>query len=86
MGGDLKLDPELATAAVTAFGKKLGLSVVEAAEGILEIVAFKMSDAVRQVSVRHGRDHHDFALFALGGAGPLHACRLAQLSWRSPRW
>lgn len=79
VGGEVQLDPELATAAVTAFGKKLGLSVVEAAEGILEIAAFNMSDAVRQVSVRRGRDPHDFALFALGGAGPLHACRLAQL-------
>ncbi len=38
-----------------------------------------MSDAIRQVSVRRGRDPHDFALFALGGAGPLHACRLAHL-------
>jgi len=79
VGGEIQLDPELAHAAVTRFGKKLGLSVEEAAEGILEIAAFNMSDAIRQVSVRRGRDPHDFALFALGGAGPLHACRLAQL-------
>lgn len=79
VGGDIRLDPKLAEAAVGQFGKALELTLVEAAEGILEIAAFKMSDAIRQVSVRRGRDPHDFALFALGGAGPLHACRLAHL-------
>ena len=79
VGGEVKLEPKLASRAVAAFGEKLGLSEVEAAEGILEIAAFNMSDAIRQVSVRRGRDPHDFALFALGGAGPLHACRLAQI-------
>ncbi|MEE8348434.1 MAG: hydantoinase/oxoprolinase family protein [Acidobacteriota bacterium] len=79
VGGEVVLDPEVAAATVTEFGKNLGLSLVEAAEGILEIAAFNMSDAVRQVSVRRGRDPRDFALFALGGAGPLHACRLAQI-------
>ncbi len=79
VGGNIPLDPKLAEAAVRRFGETLELTLVEAAEGILEIAAFNMSDAIRQVSVRRGRDPHDFALFALGGAGPLHACRLAYL-------
>jgi N-methylhydantoinase A len=79
VGGNIQLDPKLAEAAIQKFGETLDLTLVEAAEGILEIAAFKMSNAIRQVSVRRGRDPHDFALFALGGAGPLHACRLAYL-------
>lgn len=79
VGGELKLRPDLAAAAIEEFGKRVGLTQVEAADGILEIAVFNMSDAIRQVSVRRGRDPRDFALFALGGAGPLHACRLAQL-------
>jgi N-methylhydantoinase A len=56
----------------------LGLGVEEAALGILRIAAAKMSLSVRQVSVERGHDPRDFAMTALGGAGPLHALDIAR--------
>ncbi len=56
----------------------LGLSVEDAAYGILRIANANMSRAIRSVSTERGHDVRDFALFAYGGAGPLHACDLAQ--------
>jgi N-methylhydantoinase A len=55
----------------------LGLDVYQAAEGILDIVNENMAGALRLVSVQRGYDPRDFALVAFGGAGPLHACALA---------
>jgi N-methylhydantoinase A len=53
--------------------------VEEAAAGILEIIDNSMARAIRLVSVGRGHDPRRFALVAFGGAGPLHACRLAEL-------
>ncbi len=56
----------------------LGIGDAEtAAEGVLEVVDALMERAVRRVSVERGRDPADLALVAFGGAGPLHACGLA---------
>lgn len=55
----------------------LGLSIEEAAFGILRIANANMSRAIRSVSTERGHDVRDFALFAYGGAGPLHACDIA---------
>ncbi|MEZ5098617.1 MAG: hydantoinase/oxoprolinase family protein [Thermoleophilia bacterium] len=79
IGGRLELDVEAARAAVGTIADGLGLSLEDAAYGILEIAAFTMAGAVRQVSVKRGRDPRDHALFAYGGAGPLHAAQLAAL-------
>lgn len=56
----------------------LGLTVEEAAEGILRIATASMSRAIRSVSTEKGYDLKQFALFAYGGAGPLHAVEVAQ--------
>jgi N-methylhydantoinase A len=56
----------------------LGLSVDEAAGAILTIATNKMAGAVRMVSLSRGHDPRDFALFAFGGAGPLHAVAIAR--------
>ena len=53
----------------------LGLTVEEAALGIIQIAVAEMSLAVRGVSVERGYDPRDFAMVAFGGAGPLHAAR-----------
>jgi N-methylhydantoinase A len=53
--------------------------VEEAAAGIVEIIDNAMARAIRTVSVGRGHDPRRFALVAFGGAGPLHACRLAEL-------
>ena len=58
-------------------GRPLKLSAEEAAAAILRIANDKMAGAIRMVSLARGHDPRDFALFAFGGAGPLHACALA---------
>ena len=55
----------------------LGLKTEEAAHGIVRIVNANMSRAIRSVSTERGYDIKEFALFAYGGAGPLHAAELA---------
>jgi N-methylhydantoinase A len=58
--------------------RPLGLSSEQAAEGILRIAAANMSRAIRAVSTERGHDLSQFALFAFGGAGPLHAVEVAE--------
>ncbi|MCB1446528.1 MAG: hydantoinase/oxoprolinase family protein [Rhizobiaceae bacterium] len=59
-------------------GDRLGLDATEAADAVIRIANARMSDAVRMVSVSLGEDPRDFALFAFGGAGPLHASAIAR--------
>lgn len=59
-------------------GAPLGLGAEEAAAAVLRIATAKMADAVRMVSISLGEDPRDFALFAFGGAGPLHASAIAR--------
>jgi N-methylhydantoinase A len=84
LGGEMSLDVEAARAAVQSIGDALGLTVEEAAEGIVAIVNENMAGALRLVSVQRGHDPRDFALVAFGGAGPLHANAVAQLMGSFP--
>ncbi|MDN2581525.1 hydantoinase/oxoprolinase family protein [Aquibium sp. ELW1220] len=59
-------------------GRPLGVGAVEAAGAVLTIANMKMAGAIRMVSIARGNDPRDFALFAFGGAGPLHAAALAR--------
>ncbi|MBX9963930.1 MAG: hydantoinase/oxoprolinase family protein [Burkholderiales bacterium] len=59
-------------------GKPLGLDIDGAAAAIIRIANDRMAGAIRMVSLARGHDPRDFALFAFGGAGPLHACALAR--------
>jgi N-methylhydantoinase A len=59
-------------------GKPLGLDADAAAAAILRIANDRMAGAMRLVSLSRGHDPRDFALFAFGGAGPLHATALAR--------
>ena len=78
LGGGVALDVDAARAAIEVHcSSKLGLELVEAAHGIVEIANTAMVNALRLVSVQHGYDPRDFVLVAFGGAGPLHANRLA---------
>jgi N-methylhydantoinase A len=85
LGGEMPLKPELATAAVQKIADAMGLDLYAAAQGIYDIVNENMFGALRLVSVQKGYDPRDFALVALGGAGPLHANALSTLlgSWPS---
>lgn len=58
--------------------RPLGLSVEQAAEAVVRIANTHMAGAIRMVSISLGADPRDFALFAFGGAGPLHAVALAR--------
>ena len=58
--------------------KPLGLSIERAAEAVVRLANTHMAGAVRMVSISMGADPRDFALFAFGGAGPLHAVALAR--------
>ncbi|WP_137121197.1 hydantoinase/oxoprolinase family protein [Segeticoccus rhizosphaerae] len=83
-GGEITLDRDAAYAAVKAIADATGLDSVEAAaEGIIDIVNENMLGGLRLVSVQQGFDPRDFALVAYGGAGPLHANAIGQLtgSW-----
>src|SRR6185503_6944535 len=80
LGGEIPLDMGAARAAIDErIGRPLRLPVEEAAAGIVEIIDNSMARAIRTVSVGRGHDPRRFALVAFGGAGPLHACRLAEL-------
>jgi N-methylhydantoinase A len=76
-GGTIALDADAAHHALEQLGERLGLSAVEAAAGVHRIVNSKMADEIRLVSVKRGYDPREFALVALGGAGPVHGGRLA---------
>jgi N-methylhydantoinase A len=59
-------------------GKSLGLAPDRAAAAVVRIANDRMAGAIRMVSLARGHDPRDFALFAFGGAGPLHAVALAR--------
>ncbi len=78
LGGEIKLDVEAARRAIKEkCADPLGMTVVEAAHGIVEIANAAMVNALRLVSVQRGYDPRDFVLVAFGGAGPAHVNRLA---------
>ncbi len=85
LGGEMVLRVDAAEAAVQKIADAMGLSLHAAAEGIYNIVNENMFGALRLVSVQRGYDPRQFALVALGGAGPLHANALSLLigSWPS---
>jgi N-methylhydantoinase A len=83
LGGAFKLDREGAKVAVQTIADALGISLMEAARGIIDIVNENMFGALRMISVQQGYDPREFALMGFGGAGPLHVNAVARLmgSW-----
>lgn len=78
LGGRMKVRRDLAIAAVQHLADQLGLGLMETAQGIISVVTANMAKAIRLISVQRGHDPRDYALMAFGGAGPLHAARLAK--------
>ena len=78
LDGGMALDVEASERAIDRVAEPLGMSRLEAAEGILAIINAKMADALRTMTVQQGIDPRSFALVAFGGAGPMHAIALAQ--------
>jgi N-methylhydantoinase A len=84
LGGRMQLDVEAARRAMAPIAQELGLRQEEAALGIIHVVNANMEAAIRGISVERGIDPRYFTLVAFGGAGPLHACELAE-ALRIPR-
>lgn len=79
LGGDLKIDASLSVKAIEKhIAGPLGLSVEQAALGILKIVNNNMALAINANSVAKGIDPRNFSLMGFGGAGPLHSVSLAE--------
>lgn len=78
LDGRMEVRRDLAEAAIAALGERLGLGVMETAQGVISVVTANMARAIRVISVQRGHDPRRYALMAFGGAGPLHAARLAQ--------
>ncbi|MCB1735240.1 MAG: hydantoinase/oxoprolinase family protein [Gammaproteobacteria bacterium] len=78
LGGRMRLDPDAARAALERIAMPLGLSVEEAAEGIVRIANEHMARALRVISVQRGVDPRTFTLACFGGAGGMHVCALAE--------
>src|SRR4051794_38379569 len=78
LGGKFQLDVAAAERAIGTVAEQLGMSVLDCAEGIAEIVSENMAAAIRMVSTDRGRDPRDHVLVAFGGAGGLHAHHIAQ--------
>ena len=79
VGGEMPLEMALAKEAIREkIAEPLGISLEEAAEGILKVVNANMIRGIRRVSVERGHDPRKFSMFCFGGGGPLHAVELAK--------
>jgi N-methylhydantoinase A len=78
LGGRMKVHHDLARAAIERLAAALGFDAMATADGILSVVTANMARAIRVISVQRGYDPRDYTLMAFGGAGPLHAARLAK--------
>ena len=78
LGGRMALDGAAAETAIDGIGEPLGLTAVETAWGIYEIVCESMAGAARVHIVEKGHDPRRYAMVAMGGAGPAHAARVAR--------
>ena len=79
LGGDLKLDAALSYKAIEEkIARPLGITVKQAALGILKIINNNMALAIRSNSVARGIDPREFSIMPFGGAGPLHGVALCE--------
>lgn len=79
LGGDLKLDASLSHKAIEEkIARPMGMTVKEAALGIIRIINNNMALAIRSNSVARGIDPREFSIMPFGGAGPLHGVALAE--------
>jgi len=79
LGGDMPLDGAAAAAALGDVGGKLDLDAMQTAAGVYEIVNQNMAAAARMHAVEQGVDLRGISVLAFGGAGPVHACGVAEL-------
>ncbi len=79
LGGDMKLDRKAAEKALGKLGEQLGVGAQDAALGVFSVVGESMAAAARAHATDRGIDYRGLPLLAFGGAGPVHACYVAEL-------
>jgi N-methylhydantoinase A len=77
LGDSLNLDAAAAYAAVNSIASSRGVTAAVMAEGVVRLASARMAAAIHEISVARGHDPRDFVLIPFGGAGPLHACQVA---------
>ncbi|MYK18986.1 hydantoinase/oxoprolinase family protein, partial [Candidatus Poribacteria bacterium] len=78
LGGAMSLDIHKPRAYIEKFASHLGISPLQAADGILKVANAAMERAIKVISVERGFDTRDFTLVSFGGAGGLHAAFMAE--------
>ncbi len=79
LGGRMQLDRDAAARAVGTLGGRLGMDVTATAWGIHQVVNEQMAGAARMHAIEQGKDPRDYPVFGFGGAGPVHAYRVAEI-------
>lgn len=78
LGGTMSLDIHAGFQAMQKLARQINFTELETAKGVIDIANVNIDRAVRRVSIARGYDPRDFTLVAFGGAGPLHACEVAE--------
>jgi len=78
LGGNMKLNKSASDTVISQLADEMGLTPLETAAGIKEVVDRQMGDLIRRLTIGKGYDPRDFVLFAFGGAGPVHAAYFAR--------
>ena len=79
LGGRMDVDPDLARSAFAALAQQFGRSVEQVADDAVRVAEHNIVRAIQLVSTERGRDPRDYVLVPFGGAGPLHAARVADV-------
>ena len=74
----MRIFKDLSIKALKKLSNKLNMNEIEVSNGILKLINNAMAKAISIVSIERGRDPRDFTMISFGGAGPLHACELAE--------
>jgi len=78
LGGAMTLDASAANSAVSRLSKKLDMTTLDLATGVLKLAEQQMVRALHSISIQKGYDPSDFILCCFGGAGGMHVCELAE--------
>ncbi len=78
LGGRMEIDPALSHAAFEPIAARFGMSVPEAADSAVQLANANVVRAIQLISTERGLDPRDYALAPYGGAGPLHAAKVAE--------
>jgi N-methylhydantoinase A len=79
LGGSMELDFAGAELALAELGSQIDKNALETAWGIHEVVNEQMASAARMHAVEQGKDPRNYPMYAFGGAGPVHAYRVAEI-------